>query len=273
MPTIARRSASRRWSCPVSLCMEALQSYPPYRVPSNVDSRQRAGRVGCAVIAGAWSWWAPSTAGPASPALFSTRRAAPWCCWRCGRSHCCSRPPCRGPGQVFERLETALPTGCWNPVPRVAAGARDRTAAVDAGTEMLCVALGALIPCLLGYSVIRFSAGARSSPSDRRRRHPGDGALGRLELGPGHAWPGSASRSNSGSRSAWRWHWLAAVTARGCAAVLLLALVVHLSMLNQAPESAYFAQTLQDLGTGASSASTVCPVLGWLWPYAALSMC
>ena len=36
-----------------------------------------------------------------------------------------------------------------------------------------------------------------------------------------------------------------AVPRRGCAAMLLLALVVHLSVLNQAPESAYFADTLQ----------------------------
>src|SRR4029078_8364983 len=35
------------------------------------------------------------------------------------------------------------------------------------------------------------------------------------------------------------------VPRRGCAALVLLALVIHLSLLNQAPASAYFAQTLK----------------------------
>jgi hypothetical protein len=64
---------------------------------------------------------------------------------------------------------------------------------------------------------------------------------------------------------------LTALPRRACAAVLLLALVWHLGLLNQAPASAYFAQTLQTweqgrfvrfLGLG--------QWLGWLWPYAAL---
>jgi hypothetical protein len=58
---------------------------------------------------------------------------------------------------------------------------------------------------------------------------------------------------------------------RGCAAVLLLVLVVHLSMLNQAPASAYFAQTLQTWEQGRFiHFNGLGQWLGWLWPYAAL---
>jgi hypothetical protein len=58
---------------------------------------------------------------------------------------------------------------------------------------------------------------------------------------------------------------------RGCAALVLLALVIHLSLLNQAPASAYFAQTLQTWEQGRFIRfHGLAQWLGWLWPYAAL---
>ena len=58
---------------------------------------------------------------------------------------------------------------------------------------------------------------------------------------------------------------------RGSAALLLLALGVHLSLLNQAPEGAYFAQTLQDWEQGRFIRfHGLTQWLGWLWPYATL---
>jgi hypothetical protein len=58
---------------------------------------------------------------------------------------------------------------------------------------------------------------------------------------------------------------------RGCAALVLLALVVHLSLLNQAPASAYFAQTLQTWEQGRFIRfNGLAQWLGWLWPYATL---
>ena len=58
---------------------------------------------------------------------------------------------------------------------------------------------------------------------------------------------------------------------RGCAAFMLLALVVHLSLLNQAPASAYFAHTLQAWEQGRFIRfNGMAQWLGWLWPYAAL---
>ena len=53
---------------------------------------------------------------------------------------------------------------------------------------------------------------------------------------------------------------------------MLLALVVHLSLLNQAPASAYFAHTLQTWEQGRFIRfHGLAQWLGWLWPYAALA--
>jgi len=58
---------------------------------------------------------------------------------------------------------------------------------------------------------------------------------------------------------------------RGCAALLLLAQVVHLSLLNQAPASVYFANTLQAWEQGRFIRfHGLAQWLGWLWPYVAL---
>ncbi|HRL99120.1 MAG TPA: VanZ family protein, partial [Acidovorax sp.] len=52
---------------------------------------------------------------------------------------------------------------------------------------------------------------------------------------------------------------------------LLLALAWHLALLNQAPTSAYFAQTLQIWEQGRFIRFYgLGQWLGWLWPYAAL---
>jgi hypothetical protein len=62
-----------------------------------------------------------------------------------------------------------------------------------------------------------------------------------------------------------------AVPRRGCAAMLLLALVVHVSVLNQASASAYFADTLQAWEQGRFIRfNGLAQWLGWLWPYAVL---
>ena len=57
---------------------------------------------------------------------------------------------------------------------------------------------------------------------------------------------------------------------RAAAALVLLALGVYLSLLNQAPESPYFAQTLQQWEQGRFIRfNGLSQWLGWLWPYAA----
>src|SRR6218665_2363140 len=64
---------------------------------------------------------------------------------------------------------------------------------------------------------------------------------------------------------------LLALPRRACAAMLLLALVWQLALLNQAPTSAYFAQTLQLWEQGRFIRFYgLGQWLGWLWPYATL---
>jgi hypothetical protein len=60
-------------------------------------------------------------------------------------------------------------------------------------------------------------------------------------------------------------------SARICAGGLCVAMVVSLSLINQAASSVYFEQTLQhwDLGSGARFYG-VLEWLGWCWPYAVL---
>jgi hypothetical protein len=93
-----------------------------------------------------------------------------------------------------------------------------------------------------------------------------------LSYGPLHAWAWLDAPVRAGLG-------LAAVVAllllplprRGAAAFALLALAAHLSLLNQAPASAYFAQTLQTWEQGRFIRfHGVVQWLGWLWPYAAL---
>jgi hypothetical protein len=63
-----------------------------------------------------------------------------------------------------------------------------------------------------------------------------------------------------------------AVPRRGCAALVLVGLVVHLFLLNQAPASAYFTHTLQTWEQGRFIRfHGVVQWLGWLWPYATLA--
>ena len=59
---------------------------------------------------------------------------------------------------------------------------------------------------------------------------------------------------------------------RACAALVLIALVLHLSILNQAPAGAYFAQTLQTWEQGRFIRfHGLAQWLGWLWPYVTLA--
>jgi hypothetical protein len=62
------------------------------------------------------------------------------------------------------------------------------------------------------------------------------------------------------------------VSRRACAAIVLLALMLHLSLLNQAPASAYFAHTLQTWEQGRFIRFNGLALwLGWLWPYVTLA--
>ena len=261
----------------LSFTMETLQSYLPSRIPSNVDLALNT--LGAALGAGSawaleklgalgrWSrfrerWLAPDARGAMAllvlwPAALLFPAAVPM-----------------GLGQVFERLEMALaealagtPFLVWLPVREI------ELQPLVPLAELVCVALGALIPLLLGYGVVR---------SVWRRA-----VFAALTLGAGVVVSALSAALSYGPEHAWAWLdlpvraglTLAAVLAltllplgrRGAAAFALLALVIQLSLLNHSPASAYFAQTLQTWEQGRFIRfHGLVQWLGWLWPYAAL---
>jgi VanZ family protein len=261
----------------LSLLMEALQTYLPSRVPSNVDFALNAlgGLLG-AVLAGAlelagaidrWSRfrlrWSVDDARGALVLL---------ALWPFALLFPASVP--LGLGQVLERLEAALaewlldtPFLEWLPVRDV------ELQPLVPGAELLCVVLGALVPCLLGYSIMRsLSRRAVFAALAVSVGVCATALSAALSWGPAHAWSWLSLPVRLGLVVGLVLALtLLAVPRRGCAALALLALVVHLSLLNQAPASAYFADTLQAWEQGRFIRfNGLAQWLGWLWPYAVL---
>jgi VanZ family protein len=262
----------------LSLCMEALQNFLPSRVSSNVDlGLNIAGSlIGACLAAGLelagvldhWSrfrerWFIPQARGALVllalwPFALLFPAAVPL-----------------GLGQVLERLETAVadwlqdtPFLEWLPVRDI------ELQPLVPAAELLCVALGAFVPCLLGFTILR-SMGRRA-------------VFAVLAIAVGTAVTALSAALSWGPAHAWAWLsvpvrlgllfglllslLMLTVPRRGCAAVLLLVLVVHLSVLNQAPASAYFTDTLQAWEQGRFIRfNGVAQWLGWVWPYAVLA--
>ncbi|MEO8859153.1 MAG: VanZ family protein [Burkholderiaceae bacterium] len=259
----------------LSLVMETLQSYLPARVPSNVDFVLNVlGAFSGAIVASGlerigaidhWSrlrarWFVPEARGALVllalwPAALLFPAAVPL-----------------GLGQVLERLESAL------------ADALEDTPFLDGlpvrevelqplvpGAEFVCVLLGVIIPCLLGYCIIR-------SPTRRWLFMVLTIVVGvatislsaALSYGPAHAWdwihpPVLVGLSVAPVLATL----LVLVPRRACAELALLALGVYLSLLNQAPADPYFSQTLQTWEQGRFIRfHGLAQWLGWLWPYA-----
>ena len=279
------RSGHIRWAVPlavlgallVSFSLETLQSYLPSRVPSNVDLALNT--LGAAL--GAGSAWALEKLGALGRwSRFRARWLAPdargamalLALWPMALLFPAAVP--MGLGQVFERLEMALaealegtPFLLWLPVREV------ELQPLVPLAVMVCVALGALTPLLLGYGVVH---------SLWRRA-----VFASLTLTAGMAVSALSAALSYGPEHAWAWLdlpvraglLLAAVLAlvllplsrRSAAAFALLALAIQLSLLNQAPASAYFWQTLQTWEQGRFIRfHGLVQWLGWLWPYAAL---
>jgi hypothetical protein len=179
-----------------------------------------------------------------------------------------------GLGQVLERAEAALAHVLedsllleWLPLREV------ELQPLLPVSEILCVAIGLLLPCLLAFGVLRlwvqrmvvaallvgagFAASALSAA---------------LTYGPAHAWGWVSSEVWTGLALA-----LAAglglsfCAARVCWVLALAALVWQLSLLNNASADAYFALTLQTWEQGRFIRfHGLSQWLGWLWPYALL---
>jgi VanZ family protein len=282
----ALRSGRIRWAVTVavlcagalSLTMETLQSYLPSRVPSNVDFALNT--VGAWL--GACSAWLLEKAGAI---VRWSRVRARWfvrdargalvllALWPLALLFPASVP--LGLGQVIERLEYWLaemladtPFLEWLPVRDI------ELQPLVPGAEVICVALGLLIPCLLAYGIVRtwpqrvvvlvaaLAAGVSLTALSAA-----------LSYGPDHAWawldfPVQVGLVMGGVLALL----LLPVPRRASAALLLVALCVHLSLLNQAPVGPYFAETLQIWEQGRFVRfNGLAQWLGWLWPFAALA--
>ena len=261
----------------LSFSMETLQSYLPSRVPSNVDfALNSAGALVGALVAGAlerigavarWSrfrvrWFAHDARG--ALVLLAL--------WPFGLLFPAAVP--LGLGQVFERLESALtdwlmdtPFLEWLPVRDV------ELQPLVPGAELLCVALGLVIPCLLGYSVI-FSRARRAvfALATLATGVAATALSAALSWGPSHAWAWLSFPVRLGLLAGIVLCLVfVAMPRRGCAVVVLVALMLHLTLLNEAPESAYFAHTLQTWEQGRFIRfNGLAQWLGWVWPYAVL---
>ena len=262
----------------LSLGMETLQSYLPSRVPSKADlalNTLGAWMGACCAwaleksgLVDRWSrfrarWFAQDARGALVLLLL----------WPLALLFPASVP--LGLGQVFERLESALAEALENTPFLEWLPMRDlELQPLVPVAQLLCVALGALIPCLLGYGVIRL----------RWQR----AAFAAVMLGAGIAASALSAALSYGPEHAWAWLdepvqvglELAALLAvlllllprRAAATLALLALAVQLTLLNQAPSDPYFAQTLQTWEQGRFIRfHGVVQWLGWLWPYAALA--
>ncbi|MDB5743075.1 MAG: VanZ family protein [Polaromonas sp.] len=261
----------------LSLTMETLQSYLPSRVPSNVDlllntlgawlgaccawALERSGMID------RWSrvrarWFSADARGALVLLLL----------WPLALLFPAAVP--MGLGQVFERLEDALADALadspfleWLPVREV------ELQPLVPIAELVCVALGALVPCLLGYCVVRTLWQRAMFAATAIAGGLAVSALSAaLSYGPAHAWAWLDVPVQAGIGLAVLLAvLLLAVPRRAAAALTLLALTLQLSLLNQAPAGPYFAQTLQIWEQGRFiHFYGLVQWLGWVWPYAAL---
>lgn len=258
----------------LSLVLEALQTYLPMRVASNVDFGLNA----AGGLLGAVAAWVLERLG----ALDRWRRLrARWfvrnsrgalvllALWPVGLLF--PAPVAFGMGQVFERAEEWLggvlagtPFFDWLPLREL------QLQPLLPGEEVLTVALGALVPCLLGYTIIR---------------HRGRRALFALmALVAGIAVSGLSAGLSFGPVHAWSWVnpsvqlglWAALVAAalllllpmRVCVLALMLVLAAHVVLLNTAPQNPYYAATLQAWEQGRFiHFHGLAQWVGWLWPF------
>ena len=262
----------------LSFTMEALQSYLPIRVASNLDFGLNA----AGGVLGALAAYVLERLG----AIDRWRRfRARWfvqdsrgalvllALWPVGLLF--PAPVAFGLGQIYERLEEALahllqdtPFLEWLPLREI-----DLQPLLP-GVELICVALGALVPCLLGYTVIR---------GEGRRALFAVAALATgvlvsalsaaLTWGPAYAWAWVSRPVELGLLMGAFVALVALfVPSRICVWLLLLALVVQVALLNAAPESAYFASTLQGWEQGRFiHFHGLAQWVGWLWPYVAFA--
>jgi len=280
------RSGWGAWSWPVavlvpmllSLAVEMLQNYLPMRVPSNVDFGLNA----LGTLLGASTAWALERLG-------GLRRwnqfRADWfepgahgslvllALWPLALLYPASVP--FGLGQVADRLEAGLvrlladtPFLGWLPV------RQEVLLPLSPLAEAFCVALCLLAPLLMGYADMRSLSRRLVFWSMLFVCALGAAGLSSaLTYGPSHAWSWINAQAGLGLGLALLGGLLLLrLPPMVCNVGMLLCLVASLSLLNRAPASPYFAQSLEVWEQGRFIRfHGLSQWLGWLWPFAALA--
>lgn len=259
----------------LSLLMEGLQSYLPMRVPSQADwmiNSLGAGLgAGVAQVLERRGYLLRYSAMRQRWFVDGTHLALPLLLtWPLALLFPLALP--LGLGQVYERLVHLLaqwlantPFLAWLPLrpfelqPLVPA------------TQSLCVALGLLLPILLAFSVM---------PQRVTRGHAlwlllllawfVTALSGALTYGPMQTWAWLTRPAQVGLGLGLLVS-LAALflSMRACLVLLLVAALLHTTLVNLAPMDAYFDQTLQTWEQGRFIRfNGLAQWLGWLWPYA-----
>ncbi|MFM9990782.1 MAG: VanZ family protein [Burkholderiaceae bacterium] len=261
----------------LSLAMEGLQTYLPMRFPSLTDFllNTLGGLLGTGLAAAGEKMGWLSRWSTFRSQWFSEEASIPLVLiliWPFALLFPVSVP--FGLGQIQERLETAFgewlrdtPFLEWLPFRDV------ELEPMVPLVELMCVALGLIIPCLLLMAVTK---------SWRRRLISNlvlivmgvfvSALTSGLTFGPTHAWAWV-------DQATWIAIYMGFILAmlfifapsRTCWTFLFLFLMLQLFMLNQAPESVYLGQTLQNWEQGRFIRfNGLAQWLGWLWPYAVL---
>ena len=261
----------------LSFLLESLQMFLPMRVPSNVDlglnllgawmgALLAHGLASWGLVAH-WSRWRDRwfVAGASSEVVLLAL-------WPLALLFPVSVP--FGLGQVFERLEAAVANGLqetpwieWLPMREV-----DLQPLLPI-SEVLCIGMGLLLPCLLAFSVLRTLPQRMLASSMGLVIGVSASSLSAaLTYGPTHAWDWIGAEVLKGLLLAVvLLSLLLRVRPRACLVLALVGVVWQLSMLNQASADVYFAQTLQNWEQGRFIRfHGLIQWLGWLWPYVLL---
>lgn len=264
-------------SAALSLLVETLQNYLPMRVPSNLDLALNAAG---GILGASTAWVLERLGGVRRWSQFRSDWFEPGAhgglvllaLWPFALLYPVSVP--FGLGQVAERLEAWLrrmmadtPFLDWLP------SLVQAPLPLSPLAEAFCVALCLLAPLLVGYADMRsvwrrlvfatlffLCALAAASLSSA------------LTYGPAHVFAWISPQAGLGLALAL----LVGVALLGlprrvCTVGMLLSLAVSLSLLNRAPASAYFAQSLEVWEQGRFIRfHGLSQWLGWLWPFAAL---